>query len=418
MSLIQHSTPANGHRQPRLLVIPHVYAEDICVREMEFARRLTRHFDVFCLAWKSAMHIDGKPGYRRRWKQLSAALGTACARRRTCRVADGVEYVVAPVLQPILLQRLLGARPAFKICQRFNRRIVERLVADLRISHVLVASEAFDLPRRREVRGFLDVVDWVPEERLSPDVVAMKKAELKRMARQAVSVFAVSKPLSDKLARDCGITAVPMTNGADIKMLRAVPKFDIVGLRRALGLEGKFVIGYIGNHGSFTGVDFVVNVFRSVRKRLANSALLIVGPAEHWRAMLESARADGVVWTGPVSPSEVGKYFNALDVGILAQPRTLGTDLAFQIKIVEYSACRKFVVSTPLQTWKQLAWPNVLLTEMRVDEWVSAILRVQGARWQQEWDTLVERYDWTVIANNLAAEMVGIKAERGQRCAS
>ena len=79
---------------------------------------------------------------------------------------------------------------------------------------------------------------------------------------------------------------------------------------------------------------------------------------------MEAHRSDGVISTGSIAPQEIAEYFNAIDIGVLAQGRTTGTDFAFQIKVVEYSKpAAKFVVSTPLLTWKKLVWPNIILAE-------------------------------------------------------
>jgi len=409
---------ANGSRRPRLLVVPHVYAENISVREIEFARRLTRHFDVYCLAWKDALHVDNGNALQRRWRQFWIALGSVFARQDLRPAGDGVTYVTAPVLQAILLQRAIGAVRATELCRSFNRRTLESLTDRLDITHVLVAAGTFALPRRTEVQSFIDVVDWIPEGSYSPDFVKFKREELKWVASEAHRVFAVSEPLCEKLRDDCGIEAVSMPNGADLRALRSVPAADVAALRHALGLNGNFVIGYIGNHGTYTGVDFVVEMFSRVRERIPNAALLIVGPAECWRPILEAARANGVIWTGPVSPSEIKKYFNLLDVGILAQEKTLGTEFAFQLKIVEYSACRKFVVATPLRTWELLQWPNVFLTDLRVDAWVEAIVRAQHSRWKSEWDMIIEAFDWDALADRMAAVMLGAEVRESLPCAS
>ena len=409
---------ANGSRRPRLLVVPHVYAENISVREIEFARRLTRHFDVYCLAWNDALHVDTGNAPQRRWRQFWIALGSVFARQDLRPAGDGVTYVFAPVLQAILLQRAIGAVRAAELCRSFNRRTLESLTDRLDITHVLVAAGTFALPRRTEVQSFIDVVDWIPEGSYSPDFVKFKREELKWVASEAHRVFAVSEPLCEKLRDDCGIEAVSMPNGADLRALRSVPPADVAALRHALGLNGKFVIGYIGNHGTYTGVDFVVDMFRRVRERIPNAALLIVGPAECWRTILEAARADGVIWTGPVPPSEIKKYFNLLDVGILAQEKTLGTEFAFQLKIVEYSACRKFVVATPLRTWELLQWPNVFLTDLRVDAWVEAIVRAQHSRWKSEWDMIIEAFDWDALADRMAAVMLRAEVRESLPCAS
>jgi glycosyltransferase involved in cell wall biosynthesis len=416
--LTELASNSNGSGRPRLLVVPHVYAENISVREIEFGRRLTHQFDVYCLTWKDALHVDYENAFKRKWSQFRIALGGLFARQSVRAGSDGITYLTAPVMQALLLQRALGAVRAAEICQTFNRRTLETLTDRLGITHILLAASTFAFPRRAGVRGFFDVVDWIPEGSFSSDYVKFKREELKCVADHAQSVFAVSEPLCEKLRDECNVDSVSMPNGADLKALRAVPTADTAALRRSLGLEGKFVIGYIGNHGTYTGVDFVVEVFRKVRERIPSAALLIVGPAECWRSILESARAEGVVWTGPVPPAEVKKYFNVLDVGVLAQEKTLGTELAFQLKIVEYSACRKFVVATPLRTWELLQWPNVFLTELRVDAWVEAIVRAQQSQWKREWDTVIEAFDWQALADRMAGVMLNAEIPEAVACAS
>ena len=253
---------------------------------------------------------------------------------------------------------------------------------------------------------------------VSSDFVNFKREEVKRIADEAQGVFAVSDPLCEKLREDCGIEAVSMPNGADLRALRAVPAAETTALRHSLGLDERFIIGYIGNHGDYTGVDFVVDMFRAVRERIPNAALLIVGPAEYWRSLLEASRADGVIWTGPVPPAEIRKYFNLLDIGVLAQGKSLGTEMAFQLKVVEYSACRKFVVSTPLRTWELLQWPNVLLTDLRVDAWADAIVRAQHSEWKPEWDAVVEAFDWDALADRMAVVMLDSEVREKCLCAS
>jgi hypothetical protein len=47
-----------------------------------------------------------------------------------------------------------------------------------------------------------------------------------------------------------------------------------------------------------------------------------VGPAGYWKSTLKSRLQEGVVFTGSISPSEINAYFNAVDVGLLAQAAT------------------------------------------------------------------------------------------------
>ncbi len=351
---------------------------------------------------------------------FASALGSALSRTRLRREAGDITFVHAPVRQPLLMQRFTGMRRALDFCQSANGRMLERLTRACGIEYVLLSGASFRLPKASGVHCYFDVVDWFPEDVLPPERSALEREQVCRLAAGAEGVFAVSEPLAEKLAADCGIHAVPLPNGADLVKLRSVPAGRIAELRRRLGLDGKFVIGYVGNLGSYTGVDFLLDVFRAVRERIPEAALLLVGPAEYWRDRIEAARGEGVIWTGPVAPGEVAAYFNALDVGVLAQEKTLGTELAFQIKVVEYSACRKFVVSTPLLTWERLAWPNVFLAELRVDAWVDALVRARRSEWRPEWDALVEPYDWNALADRIASVMLERKVPAAEvvPCAS
>jgi glycosyltransferase involved in cell wall biosynthesis len=396
------SAPSAVSPKARLLVIPHIYAEDISVREIEFARRLASRVEVFVLKWRDALHVDAASHFWRRRKQLSVAASSAFRSFKTVAPADAFTPIAIPVWQPILLRRVLGAARALAFCQSRNRGVLREIVATYGITHVLYASELFGTERIPDVRSAFDVVDWFPEHEQTAARLEEIHANLRNIASNMDAVFAVSEPLCEKLARESSVSALPLPNGADLGKLRRVPQEKVRALRAKLGLENKFVIGYIGNHGPFTGVDLVVNAFLAARARLPDAALLIVGPAQHWQSLLDTNRSNGVIATGGIPPVEIAMYFNAVDVGVLAQGITTGTDFAFQIKVVEYTACRKVVVSTPLETWRRLAWPNVLLAEPNATDWANAFVRARSMRWQPEWDRFVEPYDWSILSNRIA----------------
>jgi glycosyltransferase involved in cell wall biosynthesis len=398
--------------RPRLLVVPHIYADDIAVREIELARRLTSKFEVFLLKSRHALHVDGKSAFTRRVKQAGVALSAALRSRSQSKASDGTSIIEVPVWQPILAQRLVGVERASALCRLRNRQTLRGLVRDLGITHVLLANELFGVERIPGVRTFFDVVDWFPEEQFSSARLGRIRAAIGAIDKQVDGTFAVSQPLCEKLERECGMQASPLPNGADIARLRSVAPAKVSALRQRLGIAEHFAIGYIGNHGSFTGVDLAVNAFLAARQRIPNARLLIIGPADTWRALLEANRAAGVIATGNVAPAEIAEYCNAIDVGVLAQGKSAGTDFAFQIKVVEYSACRKCVVSTPLLNWQRLAWPNIILAEPNPQAWADAFVQARGMSWEPAWDRIVEAYDWQVLADIAAKAMIGSHGDR------
>jgi len=397
---------AGGQPKPRLLVVPHIFANDIRVREIELARRLTRWFDVYCLAWKDALHVDLSSPVRRRWVQFRNSLHSLVSRRTIKQEPDGISYVTAPMLQPVLLNRLLGARRACAAAQAFNSPSLAKTIRCLRISHVLLACGAFRPPRVFGVKVFHDFVDWILTETV-PGGLGWHSESICRIGEEASAVFAASEPLAEMFRSSFGLKAIPLPNGADVERLRSVPEAEVEAVRRRWGLTGKLVLGYIGNHGSFSGLDFALRAFQEVRKRIPNAALFVVGPCDYWKQVANDFSEDGVIFTGPVAPREIDAYFHALDVGILAQPKTPGSDYAFQLKVVEYSACRKFVVSTPLLVWERIGWPNVMLIEASPVEWADAIVKLRDARWSPEWDHLIDQYGWVAVAERAAGVMLG-----------
>ena len=394
-------------QKPRLLVVPHIYADDISVREIEFARRLSSCFEVFVLKWRDALHVDSTTSLRRRLQQFSVAVSSALRYRKLSSQQRldgeaGFTTIELPVWQPILLHRILGPARALAFCQSRNHATLACIIEANHFTHVLYATQLFGTARIPGIRAAYDIVDWFPDNEVSADRLAEIHGDLRRAAADVDTVFAVSEPLCEKLARDCAITALPLPNGADLSRLRSVDPGRVRAIRAKLGLDNKFIIGYIGNHGPFTGVDLVINAFLSVRNRLPDAALLIIGPAHYWQPLIEANRTRGVISTGSIPPSEIAAHFNALDVGVLAQDLTPGTDFAFQIKVVEYSACRKVVVSTPLETWKRLRWPNVLLAEPNPSAWADALVQARSLVWQSDWDRFVEPYDWSILAARIA----------------
>ena len=363
-------------------------------------------FDVHCLKWEDALNVDNPHPLCRRWKQFLTVLRGLVKKVSVSGEDSGVRLVEMPLLQGIILRRVVGGKKAGLISRRVNTRWLGKLIAQLGITHLLLASNHFDLPATSSgARMFMDLVDWFPEETSSAAEMQSVKADMSRLRDRADGIFVVSEPLADKLKADYSMNCIPIPNGADIKALRSVTASEVELIRDRWGLRGKYVIGNIGNHGSFTGLDFAVQMHNAVLRRIPNAVLFVVGPANYWIPKL-GPQPPSVIFTGQVPPAEISPYFQALDLGILTKDVSLGTDFAFQLKVVEYTACRKFVVSSPLLVWKRLKWPNVRLVDRDVDAWANAICELKDAKWQTEWDSLVGAYDWGTLARKMAVTML------------
>ncbi|MBI4298409.1 MAG: glycosyltransferase family 4 protein [Chloroflexi bacterium] len=133
-----------------------------------------------------------------------------------------------------------------------------------------------------------------------------------------------------------------------------------------LGLKGKFVLGHIGQLREWVDLDTILQAMiyiREVRPDIPLAFLVVGGELE-----LEGARAmamrmglaDKVAFTGIVPYDDMPLYINAMDVGIISRKRSSVSDNMFPLKLLEYMACEKPVVSTPLRGVKEIAKDKVL----------------------------------------------------------
>lgn len=190
--------------------------------------------------------------------------------------------------------------------------------------HALMAlalRERFAIPVVYEVRGLFEAV-WStdPELAARSEQYARRLAQETRILREVDGVIAISGALADELAsrgipRE-RITVVP--NGIDAAAL-GEPARD-PGLRRSLGLEDRFVVGYLGNLDHWReGIEVLISALRELRDRGRREvAVLVVGDGARREALEAHARrlgvADGVRFTGRVPHEEVAQYYVQMDV--------------------------------------------------------------------------------------------------------
>ena len=112
-----------------------------------------------------------------------------------------------------------------------------------------------------------------------------------------------------------------VTNGVDISQYSPRPK-DAV-LSRTLGLEGKFVAGYIGTHGLAHGLETLLAAAERLKGR--GYVFLFLGDGAKKQALQERAAAkglDNVVFLDSVPKADVADYWSLLDVCVIHLRKT------------------------------------------------------------------------------------------------
>jgi glycosyltransferase involved in cell wall biosynthesis len=387
------STLADTAGKARVLIVPHQPNRNLKVRAIEIGRYLASlgNVEVFMLTWQpSAPSPGGLPG-----KILKKSLEAFSTARLPVRVdrQDGLNWVSIP--------HLAAPDPW---CQHFNREQLSRFVKARNI-HAILSGNAYLFPMP-DAPGLLRVYDVV-DDHLSPGCGPhWRRTRQFTLAELAKSdrVLTISHALQGVLAREGFPDAVRMPNGVDMAAFRKAFPEAVQAFRTLHGLDGRFTIGYIGNHGWWSGMDLLLAAFERLKSLVPASRLLIIGPGEDLpRYQERMAGNPDVIFTGPIPPERIATCFHAVDMGVLSFEICPFTDNALPLKILEYGAARKQVLATPLQELKTLAFPHVSLLEADPELWATALARAASSpmAWDGCWDSVIAGYDWPVVLSEL-----------------
>ena len=133
------------------------------------------------------------------------------------------------------------------------------------------------------------------------------------------------------------------------------------------------IVGFLGAFEYFVNFDLVLDA----AARLPDITFLLVGGGRAWAGVKARAAARGlanVVLPGPV-PHAVGlDYVAAMDVTLIPFSRDRVSDFAVPLKLFEYMALGKPVITTPGYEIQRLAGPYVTVVQT-ADEMVAAVQR-------------------------------------------
>ncbi|HEY7546378.1 MAG TPA: glycosyltransferase family 4 protein [Blastocatellia bacterium] len=177
-------------------------------------------------------------------------------------------------------------------------------------------------------------------------------------------------------------------------------------VRRALGLEDKIVIGFVGTFGPWHGATVLAEAATMVRDDRCH--FLFIGDGDERQmceSIIEAAQRKRATFTGRVAHSEIASYLDACD--ILASPHAPSKDgsefFGSPTKLFEYLAMARPVVASRLGQIADVIkdGENGLLVEpLNAEELARAIERLaadcelrhrlgESAR-----RTVIERYTW------------------------
>jgi PEP-CTERM/exosortase A-associated glycosyltransferase len=129
-------------------------------------------------------------------------------------------------------------------------------------------------------------------------------------------------------------------------------------LIRHLGLDGTYVVGFIGSFYGYEGLSVLLRAMPSLLERLPAIRLLLVGGGYEDERLRSQAReagiGDKVLFTGRVPHDRVQEYYNLVDVFVYPRKRTRITDLVTPLKPLEAMAQGGIVVASDVGGHREL----------------------------------------------------------------
>ena len=316
-----------------------------------------------------------------------------------------IEYItkwnVSPFYQEFLLSRLIGSKykDDYDVIFNYNTLLTGNLTAQ-KSRIPMVYDLADDLPEMvassPQIPGFLRSTGKMFASRL-----------LAENLLNAKKVTGISKTLQANYAIP-GNKFELVNNGVNTRQFRPL-KTD---LKSELDLEDFFVLGSVGvlrEWVDFKPVYEALKHFRGVR-------LLIVGEEGFLKENIKLAEAYGVAekvfFTGTVPYASVPEYISAMDCCLIPFNQSKVSQNSVPLKLFEYMACEKPVLSTRLPGVKEVAQDRILYADT-VNEYkdqISALISSDNnsKRCKYNRKFVVDTYDWNSISKHLETVLMEV----------
>jgi glycosyltransferase involved in cell wall biosynthesis len=344
-----------------------IFVPDLRVREVELARHVATRAPVFALDRSDALPAKDRSlagRVRLRWRLRMTEVGV---------IEEGA-------MTRFRMPLWAANGPVFnRMAAALNERRIAGLVRKFGCAAVYHSSPFYfmpELPIRRPYHVHFDLIDNFYDEWSGQTLLGRtRRAFLREAMRRSDTLSACSLSLCERARELTGKETLHAPNGAARAELLACPPHRAQHVREKLGLQGRYVVGFICNHEvHFDGMEMLLDAWAQAFARRPDLALMIVGRGSD---RLVGSRGlgprEGVHVVGPVPSAEVAAYFHACDAGLMPFRLLPVTHDALPINVVEFSTCCKPVLCNPLRELKRLAWPNLNFVEPDASAWAAAL---------------------------------------------
>jgi glycosyltransferase involved in cell wall biosynthesis len=220
-------------------------------------------------------------------------------------------------------------------------------------SHYLNGFPPFDI----DIPLIFDYLDYINDKKIRD--IYLKKSD---------AVLCVSNDLLN-YSKLYNKNSFYLPNAIDISQLEK-GKADRV--KKKYKLNNSIILTLIGL--STSDSYYIIDTFPIVKRYITNIKYLVTGKNHHYLKMKKKAKKfPDIIFTGWVDNIE--DFFAATDIGTYPVDKTLYDDCRCPIKILEYTALKKPVVSANINEVIHWKFPNVFISNPQTQDFAENILK-------------------------------------------
>ena len=258
---------------------------------------------------------------------------------------------------------------ALKFNNRLFKRKIKKLVKEYGIE-VIICGPSHYLhgypPANLNIPIIFDYVDFLHD---FSDPNKEDRTILNGYYKSASKILCVSKTLVDSIPLKYRDIAFYLPNGVDLNFFKSY-KYS----RREDNTKYISLIGI-----SISESLFYLDIFPQIKEKIENVKLMLVGGGPRYslieKYIKKKKNPSDYILTGYVPYSKIRDYFYMSDIGLYPTLKNRYYDSACPMKVFEYSAVSKPVVSTNLEELQRLNFPNVFLAKPTAEDFIEKILQ-------------------------------------------
>ena len=316
---------------------------------------------------------------------------------------------------PSLLIKGLNRATYFFSCQKIIKKVVEENKIDIIWLYGVATNgrQSVKVAKEFNIPIILRQLDVIHEFVKIPFLKQLTK-KYEKFVTSNVSKVLCSAPQLMNYAIELGankdnVEYFPL--GFDPQVFKPMKKDQ--KLAHSLGInDNDKVILFVGTIYEFSGLENIIQNFETIKNKIKNIKFLIIGGGESFKKIKSLVNkkklASSVILTNFKPQHEIPKFISLADICINSFEINKITDRIIPIKIFEYLACGKPVLSTPLKgTMDLVPEENFGIVYSPCDLFVENLTKLLfnteklDELGNKGLDYVIKNHDWDILADSL-----------------